>query len=374
MNMDIEKQLFGSVERRLFRFTAVLFSSVLLAGLVGAIVWILAQTLAVFYNLLLPLSVAGILALVLYPIVNFLQNRLRLPRLVAISALFVGFFAALVGFAFLVVPMVVDQAAELVDAVPKILANWQETMGRYFPDLSATLSARLEWGDLDVLLPNLDTTGKTILSYLGLLVGLGFVPLFLFFTLLSGGKLRAQATEILSIFNTRTQEKVLHLMDIFVAYVTTFFQGQLIIAMIMGTLYAVGFTLIGLKAAILIGMFLGLLNIVPYLGTLIGLLVVLPMAYFQPEGDIQLLALVLLVFAVVQLLESWLLTPKIMADRSGLHPALVVISIFFWGIALNGIIGMILAVPLTAFTVALWSETKASLSHSFDTREEERST
>lgn len=374
MNMDIEKQLFGSVERRLFRFTAVLFSSVLLAGLVGAIVWILAQTLAVFYNLLLPLSVAGILALVLYPIVNFLQNRLRLPRLVAISALFVGFFAALVGFAFLVVPMVVDQAAELVDAVPKILANWQETMGRYFPDLSATLSGRLEWGDLDVLLPNLDTTGKTILSYLGLLVGLGFVPLFLFFTLLSGGKLRAQATEILSIFNTRTQEKVLHLMDIFVAYVTTFFQGQLIIAMIMGTLYAVGFTLIGLKAAILIGMFLGLLNIVPYLGTLIGLLVVLPMAYFQPEGDIQLLALVLLVFAVVQLLESWLLTPKIMADRSGLHPALVVISIFFWGIALNGIIGMILAVPLTAFTVALWSETKASLSHSFDTREEERST
>lgn len=374
MNTDIEKQLFGPVERRLFRFTAVLFSSVLLAGLVGVIVWILAQTLAVFYNLLLPLSVAGILALMLYPMVDFLQTRLRLSRLVAISALFVGFSAALLGFAFLVMPMVVNQVAEFVDAVPKILANWQETMGRYFPGLTTMLSARLEWGDLDVLLPNLDTTGKTILSYLGLLVGLGFVPLFLFFTLLSGGKLRAQATEVLSVFNTRTQEKVLHLMDTFVAYVTAFFQGQLIIAVIMGTLYAAGFTLVGLKAAILIGMFLGLLNIVPYLGTLIGLLVVLPMAYFQPEGSVHLLALALLVFAVVQLLESWLLTPKIMADRSGLHPALVVISIFFWGIALDGVIGMILAVPLTAFTVAVWNETKAGLSRSLDTREGGRST
>lgn len=63
----------------------------------------------------------------------------------------------------------------------------------------------------------------------------------------------------------------------------------------------------------------------------------------------------------MQLVESWLLTPKIMANRSGLHPALVVISVFFWGTALNGIIGMILAVPLTAFLVAVWVQAKASL-------------
>jgi predicted PurR-regulated permease PerM len=150
-------------------------------------------------------------------------------------------------------------------------------------------------------------------------------------------------------------------MDVFVEYVTTFFQGQLIIAVIMGALYATGFTLIGLKVAILIGLVLGLLNVIPFLGTLVGLLIVLPMSYFQPDGGVQLLALTLLVFGVVQLLESWLLTPKIMADRSGLHPALVVISLFFWGIALNGIIGMILAVPLTAFIVAIWSEIKREI-------------
>jgi predicted PurR-regulated permease PerM len=92
------------------------------------------------------------------------------------------------------------------------------------------------------------------------------------------------------------------------------------------------------------------------LGTLVGLLIVLPLAYFQPEGGFQLLGLSLFVFVVVQLVESWLLTPKIMAIRSGLHPAIVVVSVFFWGTALGGIVGMILAVPVTAFLVAVWRQ------------------
>ncbi|MEX2494491.1 MAG: AI-2E family transporter [Woeseia sp.] len=70
-----------------------------------------------------------------------------------------------------------------------------------------------------------------------------------------------------------------------------------------------------------------------------------------------------MVFAAVQVVESWLLTSKIMANRSGLRPALVVISLFFWGTALGGMIGMILAVPLTAFFTAIWSGIKVTLKH-----------
>jgi predicted PurR-regulated permease PerM len=120
---------------------------------------------------------------------------------------------------------------------------------------------------------------------------------------------------------------------------------------------------------VLVGLVLGLLNIVPFLGTLVGLIVVLPMAYLQQDGGLELLILTGLAFAAVQLIEAWLLTPKIMANRSGLHPALVVISLFFWGTALGGIIGMVLAVPLTAFLVAIWSEIKASLKHSLSKEE-----
>ncbi|WP_219999919.1 AI-2E family transporter [Halomonas sp. LBP4] len=74
------------------------------------------------------------------------------------------------------------------------------------------------------------------------------------------------------------------------------------------------------------------------------------MAYLQPDVGVELLVLAGLVFAAVQLTESWLLTPKIMANLSGLHPAPVVIFLFFWGAGLSGIIGMVLAVPLTAFS------------------------
>lgn len=208
------------------------------------------------------------------------------------------------------------------------------------------------------------------MSYLGLLAGIGFVPLFLFFTLLSGDSLRGQATELLSVFRKPTQQKILYFMDVFLEYVTTFFQGQLIIAGAMGAMYAMGFALIGLKLGVLLGLVLGLLNIVPFLGTTIGLMAVLPMAYLQEDGGVQLLVLAGLVFTAVQLTESWLLTPHIMANRSGLHPALVIISLFFWGTALSGIIGMVLAVPLTAFFVAIWSEIKASLKRTLSSPEE----
>lgn len=182
-----------------------------------------------------------------------------------------------------------------------------------------------------------------------------------FFALLSGRLLRGKVSKQLSIFHASTQQKILYFIDVFVGYITAFFQGQLIIAVSMGVLYSLSFMLIGLKFGVLIGLVLGLLNIVPFLGSLIGLMVVLPVAYLQPEGGVQLLLLAGQVFAAVQLIESWLLTPKIMANRSGLHPALVVISLFLWGTILGGIIGMVLAVPLTAFFVAIWGEAKTSL-------------
>ncbi len=225
------------------------------------------------------------------------------------------------------------------------------------------VSSGLENSSSEESVPVIADPGTTILSYLGVLAGISFVPLFLFFMLLSGNLLRGQASELLSVFSSHTQQKVLYFMDVFVGYVTAFFRGQLIIAVCMGVLYAFSFTVIGLDFGLLAGLVLGLLNIVPFLGTLIGLLVILPIAYFQQDGGVNLLLLALTAFAFVQLIESWLLTPRIMANRSGLHPAVVVISLFFWGTALGGIIGMVLAVPLTAFFVAIWSEIKASLLH-----------
>lgn len=358
------KGLFNTIEIRVFRWTAILFSLVVLTALIGIILWAFSWILSVFYNLLLPLSLAGILALVLYPVVEFLERRLRFPHLLAILLVLVVFFTGIGGLIFLIVPILVNQAIQLMTVLPDLLASWQSHFSFTFPEISSMIATNMEGKEGEEsqkILPDLEDTGKTIISYLGLLAGISFVPLFLFFTLKSRGLLREEVSGFLSVFHKPTQQKSLYFIDIFVEYVSAFFQGQLIIAMSMGSLYAISFTLIGLKFGVLIGLGAGLLNIVPFLGSLIGLMVVLPMAYFQPDGGVELLLLAALVFAAVQLIESWLLTPRIMANRTGLHPALVIISLFFWGTVLGGIIGMVLAVPLTAFFVAIWREVKASL-------------
>lgn len=365
MSLAPETRLFGTVERRLFRATAVLLALVLMASLLALIVWIGALTLSFFYNLVLPLSVAGVLALVLYPVVNYLEGWTWLSRLSATTLVVLLFLGGIAGFVVLVVPALIREVVLFAEMVPGLLLRWQEYMTDYFPGLTQMVTLSADGEEVKKALPGLESTGKTAASVAGVLAGLTFVPLMLFFALLSGGHLHRKTTGVLSVFNAGTQKKIMYFMDVFLAQVTGFFQGQLVIAVSMGIMFALGFSLIDLKGAILIGFSLGLLNIVPFLGTLIGLLIVLPLAYMQPSGGgFPLLGLSLLVFSVVQLIESWVLTPKIMANRSGLHPALVVISVFFWGTAFGSITGMILAVPLTAFLITAWKQAKAGLSRS----------
>lgn len=363
--------LFGTVERRLFRATAVLAAMVALACLAIGIVWVLGIVLSFFYSLVLPLSVAGIFALVLYPVVDWLARPNWLPRSAAAIIVVLVFMVALAAGFILVVPALISELVLFAEIVPSIISRWQAYMVENFPSFTQLVMKSTEDGDIKDVMPGLKTTQRTITSFAGILAGLSFVPLLMFFALLSGRHLHATITNTLSVFSDKTQRNTMYFVDVFLAQVTGFFQGQLVIAVIMGVMYALGFTLIDLKGGILIGLLLGLLNIVPFLGTLIGLLIVLPLAYTQPYGGLGLLLLSLLVFSVVQLVESWLLTPKIMENRSGLHPVLVVISVFFWGMAFGGITGMILAVPLTAFIVAVWKQTKASLTQSMRSDDDE---
>jgi predicted PurR-regulated permease PerM len=97
-----------------------------------------------------------------------------------------------------------------------------------------------------------------------------------------------------------------------------------------------------------------MLNVVPYLGTFVGLAAILPLAFSQGDGGIGLVVWVLATFIGVQTIESYVLTPRIMGDRTGLHPVAIIVAMFFWGSALGGISGMILAIPLTAFLVVFW--------------------
>jgi predicted PurR-regulated permease PerM len=160
--------------------------------------------------------------------------------------------------------------------------------------------------------------------------------------------------KLLPFLKPETRKDVVYLAREFVNIVVAFFRGQLIVAFLLGVLLAIGFTIVGLRYGFLIGLVLGFLNIIPYLGSMVGLVVCLPLAFFQEGGGLTKMLLVLAVFVVVQFIEGQFLTPWIMGKRTGLHPLAVIVSFFFWGAALNGILGMILAVPLTAFLLQLW--------------------
>ncbi|MCA1779107.1 MAG: AI-2E family transporter, partial [Xanthomonadaceae bacterium] len=139
-----EKRLFSAVELRLFRYTAVLLSLVALTALIVIIVWSLGWILTAFYSLLLSLSLAGILALVLHPVVDFLENRLRVPHLLAVVLLLVVFFVGIGGLIFMLLPILVSQIVQLMTVLPDTLASWHERFSFHFPELSSMISTSME--------------------------------------------------------------------------------------------------------------------------------------------------------------------------------------------------------------------------------------
>lgn len=358
MEDTTRRSVFSPREYRLFRVTAVFASVVALVALVVFTFWIASRVLANFSALLLPLAVAGVLALVLEPVVRLIQRYLKLRRTLAVSLLAVLVLLTLFMLYLLVLPIVAEQMDSLTDIAPRLIGSAHESLTTRFPGLITALEDELGSAEFGDVIPGVGSVFEFTAHYAGLLVGFSFMPLFLLFMLLAGQKLPDSSRELIFMFREERQEEIAYLGRMFIGYITAFFQGQLLVGFIMGVMLAIGFTLIGLQGAIMLGLVLGLLNIVPFLGTVVGLAIALPVAWIQPTGGVYLVGLTALVFVVVQLVESWVLTPRIMSERSGLHPAIVIASLFFWGNVFSGIIGLILAVPLSAFFVALWQHVK----------------
>ena len=127
-----------------------------------------------------------------------------------------------------------------------------------------------------------------------------------------------------------------------------FLRGQIVVMIALGTIYAVGLQLVGLKLGLLIGMVAGLISFIPYLGATTGVVLAVVAALVQAQGfDLQLLLLVGVVFVVGQMLESYVLTPRIVGDKIGLHPMAVIFAIMAGG-QLFGFLGMLIALPVAA--------------------------
>ncbi len=356
-------------QRRIVGSAATLLAFLGSIALIIIAVIVLGRLLIFFSSVLWPLAVAGVLALILRPLVESLEVRLKLRRLTAVVLLY-GFVVLLAGVAFLL--LVPPLIAQLIDFVAYLPTLWERAtiyVQEHYPQWMTLSKQYLANPSIRKIADGLVAESKTLLTHtipslraafggvldvFAFFTHMAIVPVYLFFFLLMRGQPTRNLGSQLTFLRPRVRDDVVFLASEFVSIIESFFRGQILIGLIMGVLLAVGFSIVGLKFGLFVGLMLGVLNIVPYLGTILGLAIALPLAFFQPDGGWHLVGLVLLVKGIVQCVESWILTPKIMGHHTGLHPVVIIVAVFFWGTAFGGILGMLLAVPLTAFFVTAW--------------------
>jgi predicted PurR-regulated permease PerM len=210
------------------------------------------------------------------------------------------------------------------------------------PALQGRLDERSPHGS-----PELGTKSRSRCFRLVCLVGIAMVPVYLFYLLLEKEGIKRSWTDYLPIHESHWKEEIVFIITQINDYLILFFRGQVLVALCDGILLTIGFVAIGLNYALLLGMVAGLLSIVPFLGVALSIVPALLLALVQ-YGDWLHPALVLGVFAIVQFLEGFVISPKIMGDRVGLHPLTIILAVMVGTTLMGGIIGGILAIPLTA--------------------------
>ena len=347
---------------------ATILAAAIILLAVGSLVWLIAVFLRTFSSVFLPLAVGAVIALVFRPYYKWLNEEVRLPAPIALAIVFLSILLPVGAFLWFFGALMLAQFSDLAAKFPEWWNNLDDFVRDRWPKVvefmqTNPLGQRIRgvlMSHQEALFKGFQTVGGTALSvgavFLhGIGTVLSWVVLPVYFGFFLTRETRKVNTEsLLPFLKAETRSDVVYLIKEFVNIIVAFFRGQLIIAFLQGVLFAVGFSLAGLRYGFVIGLGLGFLNIIPYLGSIVGLSIALPVAYFQEGGGWDTLLWDFAVFAVVQLIEGYALTPKIMGNRTGLHFMAIIVAVFFWGVALGGILGMILAIPLTAFLVSFW--------------------
>ncbi|MGJ8697226.1 MAG: AI-2E family transporter [Verrucomicrobiaceae bacterium] len=201
----------------------------------------------------------------------------------------------------------------------------------------------------------LSSSGK-ILGFFGMFIGFAMVPIYLYYFLKESDSIQSQWHDYIPLKASKFKDEVVSVLQEINGYLISFFRGQVLVAFIDGILVGIALSIFGLKYGLLIGVFMALLGIIPYLGNIICLIPACIIAYFQassnnPPWDLPPWGFVIgvvAIFVVVQQINSLLTAPKIVGDSVGLHPMTVIFSMLFWSLILGGFLGALLAVPLTA--------------------------
>ena len=315
-------------------------------------------------SVLLPFAIAWLLAYMLNPLVNFVQNKMRVKyRALSIVLAMIFVIGVLYGLFMLVVPSMFRELYALKDITVSFLGrnindgSIPEPIMNFFREISAQygfaeiLQNTGDAGLLTMLAERLQVLLLGTVDILGQVLSISLILLYLFFILFDFERVSRGWQPYVP---KKWRGVVAKLWKDLVYGMNQYFRGQVLVALCVGVLFSCGFVIIDFPAAIAFGMFIGVLNLVPYLQAVS----VLPMALLAMlkaantgAGFWPVMLMALCVMLIVQLIQDLFLVPKIMGKRMNLHPAVILLSLSIWG-HLLGLLGMIVALPLTTLLLA----------------------
>lgn len=391
----------------------------ILGALLVGLIWLIGEIFGFLQPVLVPLLVAGIIAYLLDPVVRWLEKR-GMKRLWAVTTVFVMMLitASLLALALMpavqrmremvspkpikpaatkmepgaeapaapdahLVPQLArflhkarkdhasnpigwaltetDDAGEVMQLKPGLEVNedsidffWKTRIGRTaFESKSTILETGRRW---------LSTGTSKVLGFLGLVLGMIMVPVYLFFFLKDSASIRDHWHDYVPLKASRFKDELVDTLKEINRYLISFFRGQMLVAIIDGLLVGIGLEIFQLPYGFLIGIFMAVLGVIPYIGNILCLIPACIIAYLHAQGGAAPFELspmgyvlgVLAIFVSVQQINSLVTAPKIVGDSVGLHPLTVIFSMLFWSLVLGGFVGALLAVPMTAAVKVLF--------------------
>jgi len=341
------------------------FDRVVQLALFAGLAWGLVLLLDYLSDVLLPFFAGLVVAYFLDPVTNRVQHVIKQRVLAALFTL-VSITLAVSLVVWFMVPMVGNELADMGRTVSKMASNtelaqaakehlpenvWEELneilkrddVKRYLTSDGAVQMAK---DTAKKLLPGVWGVLSGAANVLTFITGLLVIMLYVVFLLIDYHNMAARWRDYLP---PSMRDDVSRFVEEFIQATNRYFRSQALVACCVAVLFAIGFSIIGLPLAILMGIFIGLLNMVPYLqivGTIPCLLLAGLKALEQGDNFFGALGLVLLVFGVVQLIQETVLVSRFQGEAMGLSPAIILLSISVWG-KLLGFLGLILALPLT---------------------------
>lgn len=305
----------------------------------------------VFKGVLLPFVLGAAVAYLLNPLVDTL-GRYKLTRGPASLLILSVFLLVVLGLLALIAPLLYAQGVQFIQDFPGYIDRIVLVLEPYSRQLLAASGEGATMADFArANASTAATMAKATLEYVasggmalaGILSVLVLMPIVAYFMMKEWNKICRWTEDILP---REHKDTILGLMRQIDTKISGFVRGQLSVAAILAVAYAIALSLAGLKYGFLIGLMAGMLSVIPMVGSFIGLLTSITVAWFQ-HGDLAYVAIIASIFLVGQIIEGNFLTPKLVGDSVGLHPLWVFFALMAGG-ALFGILGMLLAVPVAA--------------------------